>query len=649
MKFNKYISTLISFCFLFFTQACVDDSYIPLPEEEDKPDYSDVPEDMLEGFTLSFKISLDGMEGNSDKFFSRAGEDEIITNEYLRDIENFVDLEKLRILFFTCLDNSDQKLIDGKTYETGKHDIFLFESKSRWVSILTDAESTSSSWQVTAPIYTYGNNDEYDWTYIREALTQRPFKIVILANRPDQVRYSDFDGTYGQDEFYFGNRGPYWSVAESNRGRQDFYKAKEFDFTNLDGKMTLQGTSINGLHHCQWDPVYANKNLNYNYYDFILGNPSQTKEDDGVSNWMGAVSYWTKWRRNEDDSDWIRNPNDKNNTTGLDRPYNFYYHPDRSQGIPMYGVQKFDAIDNWRPGTPINVSERQVGQSGTYMERKDIYLLRSLARIDLVIPKNLVDEVIEPCLMYSNVFGRCEPLDVATPTNILWDDNHDDCEWHRLAAYGPVINGDLGQKANKNKFLERMAWYYGAWQDWGWDFNGELEPGDDKFSAVSKKNYPRIFNTCIQRNGTARIEDVIVDDPEYFHYVVYCGERNINDPSNFGKLDLPGSEHCYFKFNARKTDSKGVVREGSYCIAITNYDQNVNSIVKNILGTKTDLGDYRTTMGGSTNPGDWNWPIMRNHVYTFRVTSIFGNTDTDGINVRVVSSENRSTPTIEFN
>ena len=634
MKSFKHKLYLFLGLSLLGLNSCVDEVLTP-----DNSFQVDLPEGMEEGLTISFQISLDPMGGAAAR--SRS------TSEELTEIEDFIDLEKLRILFFTCTDVTD---------ETGQSDHFLFESRSRWVAPLDKSSAASSKlWQVTTPVFTYGNEDTYNWDNVRELLTTKPFKVVVLANRPDSIRYGDFDGLYvgdenQQSEFWYGNRGPYWGPADS-------YADNKSDRTSA-GK---EVPHINNLHHCQWDPVYANKNRienkpkepknnnGVNVYDMILANPDQDFMNES-KNWMGAVSSWTVKDKKDDK--------------------NYYYHPDKSQGIPMYGCQIFDHInaDDWKVGTPFNVSETQTGQAS--YNGKTVSLLRSLVRIDLEIPRWMGGksvEVKDPQLLYSNVMARCEPLDVSTPTDQIWSDENCDtypfpsgshygkgglCEWYLLQQHEPLINGDYGEiSAGQNVDVsgvretinKRMAWFYGAWKDW-WDFNGKITAAD-----CGDGPYPHIFNVCVQRNANAYLDRVKVpDDPDFHHFVIYTGERNINDPSNFRNLNVVGSEICFFQF--------GISFDGSaekiYQLAIADYTNNelikkYRSAGTNLKGSTADF--YRMKMINDNNPSYWNWVLLRNHIYRFRILSIDNNVDDNGNDVIVIDTENRYSPTISYN
>lgn len=630
-------------CLLALLTSCTDD----LDIQKALDDYeSQLPAEILDDYSISFTLTLDnfGVESGVTRDLS--------SNSDLRDIEGFVDVEKLRILFFSCLDDSDLKNYtdnSGRQYHTGQHDIFLFESRSRWVSELTDAESTTARWQVTAPVFTYGNNDVYQWDYIREALTTRPFKVVILANRPDNVNFGNFDNKFGEGAIvqFRTDRGPNWGPDESALGLEDFTHYKQRNWEQ-DPTYQVKAPTINGLHHCQWDPIYTSKNNGFGGYNFIMGNPrpeetgtldfpTDATNDDFNYNLMGAISYWTE------------KIGDKN----------YFFHPTKERGIPMYGCQRYRAITNWRKGTPVSLSGDSSGDSNssssqTNTDRNNIALIRSVVRLDLLIPEGLVKSLENVELKYANVMSRTEPLDVSTPTDILWQaeiTNNMQCEFYSILKYGPIIDQNYGNTSNstyvpkknaaelKATFMDRTGWFYGAWKEW-WKFSDSDNTWKDSYlHANNGIPHPRLFNPVIQRNGDAYLDYVQINDPGYYHYVVYCGERNINDPSKFENLDLDKTETCYFTFK---------LNNQQYNIPITDCqkNQNISGYIKG-----GDMGKYRSSMitdNSSKNTDNWNWPLLRNHQYIFIVTGAGGVNDTDGFDVLTISSEERHAPTIHY-
>lgn len=651
LKIKRYFSALCLILTLLATFSCVDDGVTPFPSED--PVNPNLPKEFQENYSISFNITLDAL-GDESTLLS----DVITGNTYLREIENFVDLEKLRILFFTCTNPSD---------DSGKTDYFLFESRSRWVSKLTDAETTQANWQVTAPVFTYGNNEIYDWEAIRYALTHNPFKIAILVNRPDYVNFGNFDTKFSKDVVFDTDRGPNWGSAQT-------YIDPDFVDSHSDRSVNTNTRTINDLHHCQWDPIYSSKNNKMHVYDFIMKKPNGDEDvpltipaDVEAYNLMGALSYWTEKKQATDDKGnllwedpaktkpkYVEDPKKAGSNA------NFYFHPSPIQGIPMYGVQEFNALTDWKEGSPYNVSLQLSGTSGAY-ERKNIHLLRSLVKLELKIPRTMTDEngntinleIDEPCLHYSNVMARCEPLDVATPTEKIWK-SEKECEWEDIFQYGPIITQDInGGKAYTttqewvNFFHSREAWFYGAWKDW-WHFNYGNIPAEDQYggSAVYGLNkdtyyrndgtkYPHIFNPVMQRNGNAYLDDCKIDtDPDFHYYVVYTGEKNINDPSTLNIFSLSTAELVYFSFKVNKVQ---------YYLAITDYS--TNSLISQ-YAQNGNMTTYKTNMPSDRN--NWSWPLLRNHVYTFTVTKFGDFLDLGGINSSIVSTEIRTAPDIIY-
>lgn len=675
----RYFFVLALILVVFAISSCTDDKLLPDPEQIEEKDYTDptLPDEFKDGFSITFNMRLDPI-GSVDGVGTR------VTSTDIMEYDNYIDLEKVRILFFICakgttefdttglpdeIDAQGNVSLGGKkNYYIGDQDYFLFESKSRWVSQLTTAESSEANWQVTAPVFTYGNNEVYQWDKIRKALETYPFKVAVLVNRPDEVNFGNFDNKFNGAEVKFTtDRGPNWGPMDSWLP----YELRSDEEKN-DPNYSKDRYTINDLHHCQWDAVYASKNngdpntyAGSGVYTMIMKNPvsdektsyleapSENKDENGklsdpkaYQDLMGALSYWTKKGEKVDDTD------------------NYYFLPDKvKQGIPMYGVQIFDPIKDWKKGTPFNLSYGLSGQQSTY-KRKNIHLLRSLVKLELKIPKVVLDadgnerkiEVINPRLDYSNVMARCEPLDVATPPEILWK-SEADCEWENLLAYGPMINENHGGP-DLQYYQKKLAWFYGAWRTW-WDFNETMKNGlkDKSFfdsnGNVRGKPYPRIYNPVIQRNANASIKECMVEgageDDKNYYFVVYTGERNINDPSRFGESTayyIEKSMIAFFHFQIKGDDSN--IR---YKIALTDYSN--NQLIKEKY-TKTGilLDDYKKAMADKSKKEyvkeNWNWPLLRNHCYTFTVNS-FGNfSDPGGLDVSVVSTEKRKAPGFYF-
>lgn len=653
MTYNNIKNIILTVLFGFMAlTSCIDDDFSLSGGE----DY-DIPEGIKEGYSINLVVTLDKMGGTRAASSYNPLE--------LEEIENYIDPEKFRVLFF---DDDDK---------------FLFESKSRWVKKL-DPGSIHSEWLVSIPVFTYGNDvfdyeyeddngnivevkgEEWDWETIREALTTKSFKIAILANRPELDYYPKLSGI-DIGAHWYDNKGPYWYPKDT--GKKDVFD----------------------LHHCQYDPMYHGKSatdlnpeeakkysgLGIGFYDFIMDDwktvSDKNKEYYDMRPKMGATASWV----NHTDRRTLPagSPGDmtKNNS---DYPYAIlpsYEHP-----IPMYGIQKFDPITNWTKGTPFNVSDLAGSGSDEY-HFNTISLLRSVVRLDLLIPQasyptrpNLVG------LWYPNVYSRCEPMDVWTPTDDIWEDDHEnDCEWNDIMNYGLTVsakeqiggtnakNGTIRNADNKLDFQNTISWFYGAWKEKDWKFlNSEgkdLTPID-----VPGLSYPKIFNPCVQRNKF--VISSICTDPEipdagiqgdvthlyndgYWHFVMYTGERNMIDVN---RIPLQGAQTSYtvtWMF-------KDCDRNQYFCIPIADYSKpqqyatncfgpykdedwdgssnlpkeskdNARKETTKILKYADTLRDNVPAKGepfqdnkfkGEEPRDEMPWPLLRNHIYRITVT-----------------------------
>lgn len=537
-------------------------------------------EELKDQTVINVNFTLDVMGG------TRSSED-------IERIQNYVDPQKFRVLFF----DSDDK--------------FLFESKSRWVRVKNNG-TDHISWQVSVPFFTYGNDYEYewDWDQIKDKLTSEDFKIALLVNRPENDWYPGFSNT-GEDpseaERWFDNSGPHWKRINSI-GYQKLlddleaagHKDQADDIRSKVGEPKVM--DIFDIHHSQGDPIYNGKNYyasgsNGHFYDIVLGEYMDGKPS------MSSTASWV---------DWTVKYNPPGRTDWNIRPTRM---PDEKYPIPMYGVQSFQSIDpqEWLPGTTFSLDREGID--------KPISLLRSVVRLDLYIPARY--EVQWCGLYYANVYSRCEPMNNWTPTDQLWNEaahyvtgqpNYNGtqgqfphittCDEDKLVAYGPITaNGwpqtmyyydtqtgrripptlptqDLASasEANKQAYWEKLAYLYGAWLEKGWSF-GDLgytraKQIVDQVKAQKGIDPPQIMNSCIQRN-----ERIWVDPAQDFkesngdhHYIVYIGERNVNDPSKLQTISSTSSGDptiMHWTFGLIDTRTGETAR---YSVAVADYE-----------------------------------------------------------------------------
>lgn len=614
----------------FAVTSCSDDKVV-----EDEMEVSDKSGNDYDGtyvfgadnYTLDLVVTLDRMGGKSTRAIGNLSD-----ANPMEEIESYVDPDKLRVLFF---DHKDK---------------FLFESRSRWIRKL-DPSAESSRWHVSVPVFTYGNDiytdnekEEYDWELIREALTSNSFKIAILANRPELDYFSGWDRSGEIPPGWYDNRGPFW-------GPDDTGKKDVFD-----------------LHHSQPDPIYYNKSDVDGYYSFIMGDwstnrtlsywsskyKSKTAMSPDFMPTMGSTSIWID----------VSQPVQKSNNSQR-YPTRM---PTESYPIPMYGIQRFPAIpkSSWKRGTAFNLSNGIPGASvKDGYDAKSVFLLRSVVRIELLIPTS-VSKPTFVTLCYPNVNARCEPMDVWTPTDSLWNvlngDHENSCEWKAIANYGPISGMGTLTSKNVTEYQKRISWFYGVWKDKNWDFT-PLEKSN-VMPATTTTPYPRIFNSVVQRNaqvivaenlsGTITVGDLTGRyNDGYYHYVAYTGERNINDPSALDKIDDGGSGKptvIYWMFN---------VGSLVYGIPITDYEKSGNPALSVTTDTYTNGNNYpvshtyvnntymntivTNTQSGKSNLNNLPWPLIRNHVYQIimgkKGTSRSSN-GSDNESLQVVSSSN---------
>lgn len=588
---------------LFSATSCSDnDELLIPPTEENGPVTDDV-------FSVGFIATVDNMGSRGE--YSRNDDPVEITKW-----ENYIDLERFRVLFFDEDDN------------------FIFESKNRWVKQV-DSNDNFSSWYISVPLGAFGNDSygegmEYDWDKIRTILTTHRFKIAIMANRPAQLLYPGFvDSELSLAGGVFDNDGPYWGPAESGK------------------------RSLFDLQHFQYDIIYTDKGehgtkTNSSYYDFIMGEINTNRPT------LGAAINWVSFDNGDTDKVLLSGSN-------------YMRHikmPSESHPIPMYGVQIFEPIpeSQWRKGTPFDISNHpsDAFPDSPYTYRA-ISLLRCCVRLDLKIPKTVMSgkQPTHVSLWYSNIYSRTEPIDNWTPTDQIWNQNgltHSDsnCEMERLISYGPIVTKtDPGNGTTKAKYQERLKWFYGAWLDKGWKFT--TRDGTTQKPTETIK-YPRVFNSCIQRNKVITLErgnvtNYYPDKAQYWHYIVYTGERNPNDVNSLPNMPSNPYIACF----VISWDNKKF-----YCIPLLNYAKNTDSYVANVFGPYSDGtwanaspgAAYNTYIGTNVPSSTGNnipYPLVRNHIYRFTLT---GKSRAEGDSSEIdglgVTSDVRSTPDINF-
>ena len=646
-----------------------------------------------DGYSLAFDMTLDPLGGEVTTRGENDASTEGYTDKDIQEWENYVDPEEFRVFFF---DSQDR---------------FLFESRTRWFAPVKSHDG-GNRWRLGIPMFQYlsdnydpnisGRLDEsideaYNWEKIIEIMKSEPFKVAVMANRPFDIMLPNLSDLADAEKTVstWGKNGPFWSPQNS---------VASYDFPDSEeNKAKIK--RIFDFHHCQYDPIYENKSTKAsNCYDFIMSSDYATL-DDGTTKlvpYMGGVSSWFHSKRTR------INSNDGNRTYYfyklpkgqiLDQVLNGAFKEEqvepepKNQYIPMYGIQQFAPVSTWKKGTTYNLSQQTGSQTGEY-DYKSISLLRSVVKLELRIPMydNDGEEVHvnnQWAEIYANNFmARCEPMDVWTPTNEIWSNNHTvDCEWLYIRKYG--LYADYG--GSGYDFRKRLSWIYGAWQDSeaAWDFGGygySIAEEDPQKQGIK---YPRIFNPITQRVTVAFITDCylpikvyknnettgekIIDKKQSFHrWIVYCGEKNVNDPNTLSDLTTLGCIN-FFRIEVRRGNSTSAT---IYNLPITDYSKSTNPIYakdgnnyKYLMITGGTYSENNGIKGGSviqdvsssypdemqryynevqqqnaTNTDLHPYPLLRNHHY--RLTVSFG--DRNDINVEVMDGEKRSVGDIIF-
>ena len=673
MRYNGKYRILVLLLMLVVLVSCVKDP------EMDCLDNNSETFGFTDGYSLNLKVTLDNFGGSATR----------ATGDPMEELDNYIDPEKFRVLFFD------------------KDDKFLFESKSRWVKLLSNT-GKGVQWLVSVPMYPYGNDEVENWHWddIKKELMKDKFKIAILANRPPKDWYAELKGIDLPSHWY-ENSGPYWGDNQSKWG----------DDTK----------TVFNLHHCQYDPMYLGKSHDndfptiYGAYDFIMDDWGKgTKPDDTPADVknnkddykytepkMGATSSWVVWGRNGADYHGESIP-DK-----YDKDFGQYYEgdfgavarpsrlPEYTYPIPMYGIQVFNPITNWVKGTPFNLSKiTDDPKDGDGYNYKSISLLRSVVKLELWISqKSFPKPPSFVALWYSNIYSRCEPMNVWDPTDEIWKDHNNGCEWLRIMEHGPICSGQTFTDAPANRkdndietYQKSLSWYYGAWMvpdNEGkprWDFVGEENgftikdvPDYNQYynttgEALSYPKgpddypFPKIFNTCIQRNKLVICSETgdlnKYDDHDgyefndgYWHYVAYTGERNMIDVNKIPQMSESNAYAITWMFKDGKKDDIG---SNYYFIPIADYgtkannpNQNKNVKAREVFGPykagsqntnvrknlPNAIDSYANNIRSSIKDVDeMPWPLLRNHVYRIKIGAEPSETRAGEMNIVVESS-----------
>lgn len=315
--------------------------------------------------------------------------------------------------------------------------------------------------------------------------------------------------------------------------------------------------------------------------------------------------------------------------------------PSSDHPIPMYGVQKFDRLEGyWDEGASFDLTTGGQDEAGNHYQPKKIFLIRAVAKIELLVPKSL--GVPSHVYMRSlNRHTRCEPMDVSTPTDQLWKDHDTECEWIMIQNRGPMYDNG---KYTESSYQKKMCWFYGSWLEWGWNFNGHS-------AAPSKSDgpFPRIMNPKINRSDYAAFIDVSdYYNDQYYHFLFYMGENTLDAPSNYAGSSSQMVPHIELRFDERYASTSKIATNSSFnltdtdCYRIYITEGGIAKGARDANGASTISKDGYAAYETNPNYLKEHWPIIRNHVYRFTVRD----TNSDNMHALVVDAQNRS---VDFN
>lgn len=298
------------------------------------------------------------------------------------------------------------------------------------------------------------------------------------------------------------------------------------------------------------------------------------------------------------------------------------------QPIPMYGIEKFDKLTPWIPGTTFDLNDYHNINGETTYKHKPIPLLRSVAKVEVQIPT--VFHAHSVYLRNSNRLARWEPSDVRSNTLTYWTDDHlsfqeapeadEYCEWFYMFKQ-PTFFDDAGGN-NYPDYQEKVAWYYGDWKNKGF-FTGVTPVGtaDDR----NNFDYPHIMNPVYSVNDfvaflpAAPVEGSAGND----RYVLYVGEKFNEDPDNLENLRNALPKVCHIEFRVEDDPTSNL--DDDNCFRIYFADNGFYSTTGEIPNCKDEANTWEKKYEQISDNLQGHWPIMRNHHYKFTVKDIRAN------------------------
>ena len=339
------------------------------------------------------------------------------------------------------------------------------------------------------------------------------------------------------------------------------------------------------------------------------------------------------------------------------------FMPSVDNPIPMYGVQKFHKLEDfvhedgtvhdeanmdevWERHTVFYVSNNFVNDLNEtiYYGGGPIFLLRSVAKIEVLIPKSLgVPKYVYMKNYYR--WSRFEPTDVENNTREIWekygkDDGHGTCvEIENVRNHGYLYDKN---QATKTRTKEIWSWYYGSWAAWGWPFKGNIDghdystaltwPHDDFTNPLYTDEYPHIMNVYSQAAAQGSLADLTdIYNDNYYHYVLYMGDMPVACPTTIHTASSSNMKVPYVEIRfdhdlrgtgkTNSTDNNNITSDEGYKIYLCPKGN----------ASLANGGSYRADYFSDANLMKLHWPVIRNHVYRFVVNDV----TSDGLHLLV--------------
>ena len=314
--------------------------------------------------------------------------------------------------------------------------------------------------------------------------------------------------------------------------------------------------------------------------------------------------------------------------------------PSTEQPIAMYGIQRFEKLEqHWEKGTSFDLSGTSVdsdsnGDATMLYGYKNVMLLRSVAKIELQIPSSLKPDFVY--LRSVNRKARWEPVDISTNTSEIWKDytansmSHPSaCEWFTIKEQQNFFNNSTADAPTQlDNYKKKLAWYYGAWSK----DNGNTVNGQTIYNPYIL-DFPRLMNAVIERSDFVEFIKAPSVDQLYDRYVLYVGEKYVDDPNDVGNktvknkgMEASRPKICHIEF--RLGDEATIQHtnlDDNNCVRIYMIEGGVKNGFTPTFQKNEETGEYNDwehTYEQDVEKLKGHWPIMRNHVYSFKVIDV---------------------------